>query len=383
MVKDSVAADGITDELASSSGSAPPQRTAVGDGNSIGASASSAAPHIGGISLPPAPDKPVATDTVADEIQASGSEPVRDDAQSGPPSRIGLDAPSPVPAIVSKPVRLPPRRATLIVKKGAPSAVIDAAPSLPYRVEVTPPEVLQATIPEQGPRRPARVARVLRRRRWQAPIRHTEEQRRQFDPLEGGFGDRDPAAVAAAARVREDARFADIAADRFAQEIADRGRAPAPALPPVIPALPPVIPGGGGAPVIPGGAPPAAPLAGVVIPPIVPPGAVMQVPAGPVFGVAPAVNVSTHKEFATSFRGLTVALVDIVLEHGSIRVDGHSATIRVSERGRRARGDIAQISRFIKKRFKLGGFLGGIKMTSQHLIKHIMSNLPGTFAITR
>lgn len=144
--------------------------------------------------------------------------------------------------------------------------------------------------------------------------------------------------------------------------------------PPPAPAMPVIPPPPG---------PPVAPLAGVIIPPIVPAGAVLAVPPGPFLGVAPAVNVSTHRVFATSWRGLTAASVDIVLAHGSIRVDGHSATIRVTHSGRSARGDIARITKFIKKRFKLGGYLGGIKMTSQRLIKYIIGHLPGTFAITR
>jgi len=75
-------------------------------------------------------------------------------------------------------------------------------------------------------------------------------------------------------------------------------------------------------------------------------------------------------------------MVDIALPHGMIRVRGHSAVIVCETRGAKAKGDIRAITRFIKKHFKLGGVLGGRRMTSQRLIRTIIGELPGTFDIS-
>ena len=76
------------------------------------------------------------------------------------------------------------------------------------------------------------------------------------------------------------------------------------------------------------------------------------------------------------------SMIDISIPHGTIRVAGQTATIQCHARGAAARGDIAEISKFIKKNFKLGGYLQGRKMTGQRLIRYIVGHLPGTFVIT-
>ena len=96
---------------------------------------------------------------------------------------------------------------------------------------------------------------------------------------------------------------------------------------------------------------------------------------------APVINVANNTVFATQWGGLTIAMIDIPLQNGFIRTSGQSATITCTKRGKAARGDIKQITRFIKRHFKLGGHLGGVKMTSQRLIRRIISKLPGTFEI--
>ena len=93
-------------------------------------------------------------------------------------------------------------------------------------------------------------------------------------------------------------------------------------------------------------------------------------------------NVLNGDVFATSWRGLTFSLIDLPLRYGNIRVTGQSATIRCSVSGKKARGDITKITRFVKKHFRLGGRIDGRRMTSQWLIRHIVSNLPGIFDIT-
>ena len=115
--------------------------------------------------------------------------------------------------------------------------------------------------------------------------------------------------------------------------------------------------------------------------PIVPAGAVLPPVVPVVLGVAPVINVANNEYFGTTWAGLTIAMTDIPLRHGFIRVNGHSTTITVEKRGRAAKGDISQISRFIKKHFKHGGVMDGRKMTSQRLIRTIVSKLPGTFQI--
>ena len=119
---------------------------------------------------------------------------------------------------------------------------------------------------------------------------------------------------------------------------------------------------------------PIVPLApGIVAPPL---GLAPHMPA------APVIAVGNNQYFATSWSGLVFSMIDISLPHGTIRVAGQAATIQCAKRGAAARGDIAQISKFIKKHFKLGGFLNQRKMTSQRLIRYIVGHLPGTFVIT-
>ena len=104
----------------------------------------------------------------------------------------------------------------------------------------------------------------------------------------------------------------------------------------------------------------------------------------PHLGAAPVINVANspvHPVFSTTWAGLTFSMVDIQLQNGIIRATGHSATITCEKRGSAAKGDISEITKFIKKHFKLGGTLDGRRMTSQRLIRTIVSNLPGTFAI--
>ena len=111
----------------------------------------------------------------------------------------------------------------------------------------------------------------------------------------------------------------------------------------------------------------------------------IQPPAAlaPQMPAAPAIAVGNNQYFATSWSGLVFSMADISLPHGTIRFAGQTATIQCAKRGAAARGDIAQISKFIKKHFKLGGYLEGRKMTSQRLIRYIVSHLPGTFHISR
>ena len=99
------------------------------------------------------------------------------------------------------------------------------------------------------------------------------------------------------------------------------------------------------------------------------------------YGFAPAVNVANNPIFHTSWNDTVIALVDITLKNGNIRVTGGNATIRCSKSGKQAKGDIVKITRFIKRYYKLGGFLDGRKMSSQRLIRHILSKLPGIFSI--
>ena len=110
----------------------------------------------------------------------------------------------------------------------------------------------------------------------------------------------------------------------------------------------------------------------------------IQPPAAlaPQMPAAPAIAVGNNQYFATSWSGLVFSMADISLPHGTIRFAGQTATIQCAKRGAAARGDIVSISKFIKKHFKLGGFLNQRKMTSQRLIRYVISNLPGTFVIT-
>ena len=110
----------------------------------------------------------------------------------------------------------------------------------------------------------------------------------------------------------------------------------------------------------------------------------IQPPAAlaPQMPAAPAIAVGNNQYFATSWSGLVFSMADISLPHGTIRFAGQTATIQCAKRGAAARGDIVSISKFIKKHFKLGGFLNQRKMTSQRLIRFVISNLPGTFVIT-
>ena len=125
-----------------------------------------------------------------------------------------------------------------------------------------------------------------------------------------------------------------------------------------------------------------APIQGPIAP-IIPLNAPAPQPFNQVnLGLAPAVNVANREVFQTSWDDLTISLVDIALKNGNIRVTGGTATIRCSKSGKQAKGDIVKISRFIKRYYKLGGYLDGRKMSSQRLIRHILTKLPGIFTIT-
>ena len=82
---------------------------------------------------------------------------------------------------------------------------------------------------------------------------------------------------------------------------------------------------------------------------------------------------------APVWRGSAIALGLFALRFGSIQVDQAATTIRVSKR---SKGDSNRIAKFIKRVFRLGGYLDGVRMTSQRLTRHIIAKLPGTFAIT-
>ena len=138
-----------------------------------------------------------------------------------------------------------------------------------------------------------------------------------------------------------------------------------------------VIPAGGhipipGQPVIPL---PAAPV------PIVPPGAVLPLIQGVNLGIANPVGVLSGEAFATSWNGLGY-MVDMPLKHGGIRLAGYSASIVCNTSGKRAKGDIASIVKFIKKHFRLGGRINGTRKSSQGLIRYIVGHLPGRFEIS-
>jgi hypothetical protein len=120
---------------------------------------------------------------------------------------------------------------------------------------------------------------------------------------------------------------------------------------------------------------------GVAPVPVVPRNAVLPEYFHPNLGVANPVGVLRGEAFATNWNGLGYE-ADIALKNGGITLLGNSATITCQARGKRAKGDISRISKFIKKHFKLGAYLNGRKMSAQRLIRYIVENLPGRFLIT-
>ena len=90
-------------------------------------------------------------------------------------------------------------------------------------------------------------------------------------------------------------------------------------------------------------------------------------------------NVGTRQHFATSFGGLAHRERVIPLVYGQILISGHNARITITKR---AGGDIATISTFIKTFFLTGGSIKKKRMTSQQLVAYIMRHLPGSFSIT-
>ena len=118
-----------------------------------------------------------------------------------------------------------------------------------------------------------------------------------------------------------------------------------------------------------------------VPPPIVPRNAVLPRFVGVNLGIANPVGVLRGEHFATSWDKLGYE-ADIPLKNGGITLLGNSATITCQARGKRAKGDISRISKFIKKHFKLGAYLNGRKMSAQRLIRYIIENLPGRFLIS-
>ena len=94
------------------------------------------------------------------------------------------------------------------------------------------------------------------------------------------------------------------------------------------------------------------------------------------YGGAYSVDIGSQ---APVWSGSAIALGLFALRFGSIQVDQTATTIRVTKR---SKGDSNKIAKFIKRVFRLGGHLNGVKMTSQRLTRHIIAKLPGTFAIT-
>ena len=94
------------------------------------------------------------------------------------------------------------------------------------------------------------------------------------------------------------------------------------------------------------------------------------------YGGAYSVDIGSQ---APVWRGSAIALGLFALRFGSIQVDQTATTIRVTKR---SKGDSNKIAKFIKRVFRLGGHLNGVKMTSQRLTRHIIAKLPGTFAIS-
>ena len=92
-------------------------------------------------------------------------------------------------------------------------------------------------------------------------------------------------------------------------------------------------------------------------------------------------GVLSGEAFATSWNGLGY-MAESPLKHGTIRLAGHSASFVCNVSGKRAKGDIAAIVKFIKKHFRLGGRIHGVRKTSQGLIRYIIGNLPGRFDIS-
>ena len=100
------------------------------------------------------------------------------------------------------------------------------------------------------------------------------------------------------------------------------------------------------------------------------------------YGEASVVSVGTKAHFATSWGGLAHRERRIPLFYGEILISGHSAKITLTKSGKVAGGDIATINTFLKTFFLTGGSIKGKRMTSQQLIRHIMSHVPGVFSIS-
>ena len=100
------------------------------------------------------------------------------------------------------------------------------------------------------------------------------------------------------------------------------------------------------------------------------------------YGEASVVSVGTTAHFATSWGGLAHRERRIPLFYGEILISGHSAKITLTKSGKVAGGDIATINTFLKTFFLTGGSIKGKRMTSQQLIRHIMSHVPGVFSIS-
>ena len=65
--------------------------------------------------------------------------------------------------------------------------------------------------------------------------------------------------------------------------------------------------------------------------------------------------------------------------YGEILISGHNSRISLTKV---TPGDVATINTFIKTFFLTGGSLKGRRMTSQQIMSHLMSNLPGSFSVT-
>ena len=117
--------------------------------------------------------------------------------------------------------------------------------------------------------------------------------------------------------------------------------------------------------------------------PIVPRNARLQIPHRFRAPRSQTVNVLNNRVFSTKWGPLENSFATEALRNGSIELRGNAATISCSKAGKVAKGDIHSITKFIKKRFRLGGVLNGSKMSSQQITHHIIANLPGTFQVSR
>ena len=117
--------------------------------------------------------------------------------------------------------------------------------------------------------------------------------------------------------------------------------------------------------------------------PIVPRNARLQIPNRFRAPRSQTVNVLNNRVFSTKWGPLENSFATEALRNGSIELRGNTATISCSKAGKVAKGDIHSITKFIKKRFRLGGVLNGSKMSSQQITHNIIANLPGTFQVSR